>query len=90
MTFRSTELLPWRRLKKDQDMSVARSTGNIALTPKSTGHFRIPFAQSIIKKADSLPSLAQNGSVGSRSRQKSIGISPLTVESSGGPDDSYA
>ena len=49
----------------------------------------MPFTRPV-KKADSLPSLAQNGSTESRSRQKSIGVSPLAVESLGGAEDSYA
>ena len=81
MTFRSTEALPFRRIKKDIDMSITRSTGNI----------RLPFSQSSVKKADSLPSLAQNGSTRSNSSKKSAGMSPLAMESSPlANEDSYA
>ena len=90
MTFRSTELLPFRRVKKESDMGITRSTGNI-FHQKATGHFRLPFTQSSVKKADSLPSLAQNDSTRSSSRKKSAGMSPLAMESSPlANEDSYA
>ena len=71
-------------------MSVTRSAGNI-VHQKATGHFRLPFTQSTVKKADSLPSLVQNDSTGSSSRKNSAGTSPLAMESLPlANEDSYA